>query len=163
MTADLAAGQLGMLSCSKPYPDTVMPSLPILHTISYAGSAGRAQPEDLRHQFQGLLQLLHVRILYSGPFVVKLVSHADGLIEVDGRQLVELEDVTRRYKHPSIADIKVGLRTWYSGAEQSYIDRCKLKDAATTQAALGYKVCGMQVSFSVKSLLEGFFPMLQTS
>ena len=70
---------------------------------------------------------------------------ADGLIEVDGRQLVELEDVTRRYKHPSIADIKVGLRTWYSGAEQSYIERCKLKDAATTQAALGYKVCGMQV------------------
>ena len=66
-------------------------------------------------------------------------------MELDGRQLVELEDVTRRYKHPSIIDIKVGLRTWYAGAEQSYIERCKLKDAATTQAALGYKVCGMQV------------------
>jgi len=68
-----------------------------------------------------------------------------GMIEVEGRQLVELEDVTRHYKHPSIVDIKVGLRTWYAGAESSYIQRCKLKDAATTQAALGYKICGMQV------------------
>lgn len=73
---------------------------------------------------------------------------ADGLIEVDGKQLVELEDVTRFYKHPSIVDIKVGLRTWYAGAEQGYIERCKLKDAATTQAALGYKVCGMQVCYT---------------
>jgi hypothetical protein len=73
---------------------------------------------------------------------------ADGMIEVEGRQLVELEDVTRHYKHPSIVDIKVGLRTWYAGAEPSYIQRCKLKDTATTQAALGYKVCGMQVGNS---------------
>ena len=58
---------------------------------------------------------------------------------------MELEDVTRGYKHPSIVDIKVGLRTWYAGADPRYIERCKLKDAATTQAALGFKVCGMQV------------------
>ena len=70
---------------------------------------------------------------------------ADRLIHVDGRALLELEDLTRRYKHPSIVDIKVGLRTWYAGADPSHIERCKLKDAATTQAALGYKVCGMQV------------------
>lgn len=77
------------------------------------------------------------------------LNAADGTIEVGGRQLVELEDVTRQYKHPSIADIKVGLRTWYTGAEQSHIERCKLKDAATTQAALGYKICGMQVLHSL--------------
>ena len=64
---------------------------------------------------------------------------------MDGRALLELEDLTRRYKHPSIVDIKVGLRTWYAGADPRHIERCKLKDAATTQAALGYKVCGMQV------------------
>ena len=71
---------------------------------------------------------------------------SDDLIEVDRRQLVEVQDVVRDYKHPSTVDIKVGLHTWYAGAEPSYVHRCKLKKAATMQAALSYKVCRMQVS-----------------
>ena len=59
--------------------------------------------------------------------------------------LLELEDVAKRYRHPSIIDIKLGFRTWYPTADQRYIDKCKAKDASTTQAALGFKICGMQV------------------
>ena len=59
--------------------------------------------------------------------------------------MLELEDVAQQYHRPSIIDIKVGYQTWYQGAEEGYIQRCQAKDAATTQAALGFKVCGMQV------------------
>ena len=68
----------------------------------------------------------------------------DGVVELEGTILVELEDVAKGYRHPSIVDIKVGFKTWYPGAEPRYVERCKLKDAATTQAALGFKICGMQ-------------------
>lgn len=58
---------------------------------------------------------------------------------------MELEDLARAYRHPCIIDIKVGFRTWYPHAEERYIQRCRGKDASTTQAALGFKICGMQV------------------
>ena len=64
---------------------------------------------------------------------------------MDKVTLLELEDVAKRYRHPSIIDIKLGFRTWYPTADQRYIDKCKAKDASTTQAALGFKICGMQV------------------
>lgn len=64
---------------------------------------------------------------------------------MDNVTLLELEDVAKRYRHPSIIDIKLGFRTWYPTADQRYIDKCKAKDASTTQAALGFKICGMQV------------------
>jgi inositol-polyphosphate multikinase len=70
---------------------------------------------------------------------------ADGTLDLDGRTLLELEDVARGYRRPSIMDVKIGFRTWYHGASESYISKCKAKDAETTQARLGFKVCGMQV------------------
>ena len=70
---------------------------------------------------------------------------AVGVVEAGGRQLVALEDVARHYRRPSICDIKVGFRTWYPSGDAAYIQRCQLKDAATTQSTLGFKVCGMQV------------------
>jgi 1D-myo-inositol-tetrakisphosphate 5-kinase/inositol-polyphosphate multikinase len=63
----------------------------------------------------------------------------------DGRTLLELEDLARAYHRPCIMDIKVGFRTWYPAADDAYIQRCKEKDESTTQAALGFKICGMQV------------------
>ncbi|KAK9822491.1 hypothetical protein WJX81_002556 [Elliptochloris bilobata] len=68
-----------------------------------------------------------------------------GVVEAGGRQLVALEDVARHYRRPSICDIKVGFRTWYPNGDAAYIQRCQLKDAATTQSTLGFKICGMQV------------------
>jgi len=73
----------------------------------------------------------------------------DGVVQVGGIFLVELEDVAQHYRRPSIIDIKVGYQTWYPSADPSHIQRCQTKDAATTQAALGFKVCGMQVSPSL--------------
>ena len=52
--------------------------------------------------------------------------------------------------------LQVGFRTWYNGADQRYIEKCKLKDASTTQAALGFKICGMQVGLSSSPDLGGF-------
>lgn len=68
-----------------------------------------------------------------------------GVVEMTSVTLLELEDVAKRYRHPSIIDIKLGFQTWYPTADQRYIDKCKAKDASTTQAALGFKICGMQV------------------
>lgn len=47
--------------------------------------------------------------------------------------------------HPCIMDIKIGKRTWYEGADPAYVERCRRKDASTTQGSLGFKICGMQV------------------
>ena len=87
----------------------------------------------------------------SMPFTVRnapllrVIPKFYGVTHADGRILLELEDLARWYRHPCIMDIKIGHRTWYANAAPDYIDRCKRKDAATTQAALGFKICGMQV------------------
>ena len=73
------------------------------------------------------------------------LAYAVGVVEMNNVTLLELEDVAKRYRHPSIIDIKLGFQTWYPTADQRYIDKYKAKDASTTQAALGFKICGMQV------------------
>ena len=50
--------------------------------------------------------------------------------------------------------MQVGFRTWYPGADERHIQRCKLKDSATSQAALGFKICGMQVCAACGLLLS---------
>lgn len=54
-----------------------------------------------------------------------LPAPADGVVEAEGRTFLELEDLTRNYRRPSIIDIKVGFRTWYPSASQAYIERCR--------------------------------------
>ena len=76
------------------------------------------------------------------------------MVDMENVTLLELEDVAKRYRHPSIIDIKLGFRTWYPTADQRYIDKCKAKDASTTQAALGFKICGMQVQLLVHFCVE---------
>ncbi|KDD73423.1 inositol polyphosphate kinase, partial [Helicosporidium sp. ATCC 50920] len=69
-----------------------------------------------------------------------------GTRQTGGRQLLALEDLTRGYARPCIMDAKIGFRTWYAeSGDAAYVARCRAKDATTTQAALGFKVCGMQV------------------
>ena len=79
------------------------------------------------------------------PVLAHFVPEFFGCDLVSGRPYLRLEDVTRGYQKPSIADIKVGFRTWYAQADDAYIQKCQRKDRATTSAALGFKVCGMQV------------------
>lgn len=94
-------------------------------------------------------KLLH--LVKELPFILRnapLLRTVPKFFEVhnrDGHTLLELEDVARSYDHPAIIDIKVGKKTWYDEADEGYIERCKLKDSATTQGSLGFKICGMQV------------------
>ena len=89
--------------------------------------------------------------LASMPFTVRnapllrVIPKFYGIHLAEDRVLLELEDLARWYQHPCIMDIKVGYKTWYPHAAPDYIERCRKKDAATTQAALGFKICGMQV------------------
>lgn len=93
----------------------------------------------------------YYEIVKELPFILRnapLLRSVPKFFEVcarDGGTLLELEDVARSYNHPAIIDIKIGKRTWYSGADDSYIQRCKVKDFTTTQEQLGFKICGMQV------------------
>jgi len=77
--------------------------------------------------------------------LLRVIPKFYGVTHAEDRTLLELEDLARWYRHPCIMDIKVGHKTWYPNAEPDYIDRCKRKDAVTTQASLGFKICGMQV------------------
>lgn len=77
--------------------------------------------------------------------LLRVIPKFYGVQVADGRVLLELEDLARWYHHPCIIDIKIGHQTWYPHADPAYIERCKKKDAATTQSTLGFKICGMQV------------------
>jgi hypothetical protein len=83
-------------------------------------------------------------ILRNGP-LLKAIPKFHNVLCRDGQTLLELEDVARMYDRPAIMDIKIGKQTWYNGADDAYIERCKLKDSNTTQGELGFKICGMQV------------------
>lgn len=112
------------------------------------GPSGKAEMHLCLQQQQ---QLHHQASFQSQPFstrnatLLRAIPQFYGVHELPDRTLVELEDLAARYTHPSIIDIKVGFHTWYHGADQRYIEKCKVKDSETTQAALGFKVCGMQV------------------
>ena len=42
-------------------------------------------------------------------------------------------------------DVKLGFQTWYPGADATYVQKCRARDASSTQAAMGFRICGMQV------------------
>ena len=79
------------------------------------------------------------------PTLGRFVPRFYGQREVTGQPYLLLEDFTRIYQKPSIVDIKVGFRTWSPEANEAAILKCRRKDRATTSAALGFKICGMQV------------------
>ncbi|KAK9811655.1 hypothetical protein WJX72_007711 [[Myrmecia] bisecta] len=106
---------------------------------SEASVSGRTSEDDEEHRQQ------HLPFSVRNAVLLRSIPRFYRTVELDGRKLLELEDVARRYRHPSIIDIKVGFRTWYPTADTRYIEKCKVKDHMTTQAALGFKICGMQV------------------
>lgn len=81
----------------------------------------------------------------QGDTILEFVPRFSGTIEMGGRTLLMLEDVGASYLQPCVMDIKIGHRTWYSCADERYIARARAKDQATTQASLGFKICGWQV------------------
>ncbi|GMH36539.1 hypothetical protein BSKO_04407 [Bryopsis sp. KO-2023] len=77
--------------------------------------------------------------------ILEFVPRFSGTIETGGRTLLMLKDVGASYSKPCVIDIKIGYRTWYASADERYIARARAKDQATTQASLGFKICGWQV------------------
>eukprot|EP00210_Caulerpa_lentillifera_P006436 g6148.t1 len=61
-----------------------------------------------------------------------------------------LQDVVYGYSKPCVMDVKIGYRTWYSSADERYNQRAKKKDSLTTQATIGFKICGWQVYDKIK-------------
>ncbi|KAJ7960259.1 Inositol polyphosphate multikinase [Quillaja saponaria] len=56
-----------------------------------------------------------------------------------------LEDVVSIYQKPSIMDIKIGSRTWYTQASDDYIEKCLKKDRETSSLSLGFRISGLQM------------------
>lgn len=56
-----------------------------------------------------------------------------------------LQDLMFGRTNPSVMDIKMGSRTWYPQASDSYIQKCLQKDRESTSVSLGFRVSGLQV------------------
>lgn len=58
-----------------------------------------------------------------------------------------LEDLLHGYSGPCVMDVKIGARTWYPRASESYFAKCLKKDRESTTVPLGFRISGLQVSF----------------
>ncbi|XVF54811.1 hypothetical protein PTKIN_Ptkin05aG0211700 [Pterospermum kingtungense] len=56
-----------------------------------------------------------------------------------------LQDLAASRINPSIIDVKIGSRTWYPEASDSYIQKCLEKDRRTTTVSLGFRIAGLQI------------------
>ncbi|XP_057520928.1 inositol polyphosphate multikinase beta-like [Amaranthus tricolor] len=82
----------------------------------------------------------HIRKLFPKFYGTQLVRASDGSGPCS--HLV-LEDVTACYTNPSIIDVKIGSRTWYTQATQEYIEKCLKRDRETSSLALGFRISGL--------------------
>lgn len=62
------------------------------------------------------------------------------------------EDLTYKFQHPSIIDIKMGSQTWSPAASDEYIKKCISKDRETSSLLVGFRISGMQVYESSEKL-----------
>ncbi|CAO2815980.1 unnamed protein product [Amaranthus hypochondriacus] len=84
---------------------------------------------------------IHIRKLFPKFYGTQLIQASDGSGPCS--HLV-LEDVIATYTNPSIIDVKIGYRTWYTQATQAYIEKCLKRDRETSSLALGFRVSGLR-------------------
>uniref|UniRef100_A0A1D1XSB5 Inositol polyphosphate multikinase n=1 Tax=Anthurium amnicola TaxID=1678845 RepID=A0A1D1XSB5_9ARAE len=111
--------------------------------------------KPLQSDGRGSKELFFYRSFSSDPRVPKHILryfpafHGTQIVEAsDGSGLHEhlvLEDVISDVKHPSLADIKIGSRTWYPHASDDYIAKCVKKDRECTSLLLGFRISGLQI------------------
>lgn len=73
------------------------------------------------------------------------ISPCYGTVEHDGRSFLVMEDICAGYDKPCVLDVKLGFKSVYDWAEQSYLDKNIPKDKETTQATVGFRISGAQV------------------
>lgn len=83
-----------------------------------------------------------IRKFFPNYFGTRILQASDG--SGDCSHLV-LEDLTARYAHPSIIDVKIGSRTWYPQAKEEYFQKCFQKDKDTSTLTLGFRISGLQI------------------
>ncbi|TKY68203.1 Inositol polyphosphate multikinase beta [Spatholobus suberectus] len=59
-----------------------------------------------------------------------------------------LGDLLRGYAKPSVMDVKIGSRTWHLGDSEDYIEKCLVKDRASSSIPLGFRISGVKDSLS---------------
>ncbi|XP_077228151.1 inositol polyphosphate kinase 2 alpha [Tasmannia lanceolata] len=84
----------------------------------------------------------HIRGFFPAFYGTQLLEASDG----SGLQPhLVMEDLTSKFHHPSVFDIKIGSRTWYPKATEDYIQKCLKKDRESTSLPLGFRIAGLQI------------------
>lgn len=74
--------------------------------------------------------------------LARWVPRSYGCVQMAGAPYLALADAAAGYRLPAVLDIKVGRSTAYAWAEPELQRKCRAKDATTTQATLGFRLCG---------------------
>lgn len=111
--------------------------------------------KPLQDDERGAMEEAFYKSLSSNPGIPQGIRkffpffHGKHLIEAsDGsgpKPHLVLDDVVSTHTNPSVADVKIGARTWYPQASEDYFRKCIVKDKKTTSVELGFRISGLKV------------------
>jgi len=101
------------------------------------------------------------RCVLKGDVPEGLTPHCYGFEDITDEKYgtqnyVIMQDVTKKYKHPCVLDLKIGTQTWDADCTPKKLEGHKKRDMETTTATLGFRFCGMKVWSPKKEDYERF-------